>query len=216
MAEVKICGITDEEALDAAVSGGASYIGMVFFAKSPRFITPERAAELLDGLPEDICRVGLFVDPSDSDLEIALSQVRLDLIQTHGVTSPERVEAIRNEFAMPVMTALSVESAADINAARRFEEVADRLLFDAKPPKGSDRPGGNAVSFDWSLLRGQKFAVPWMLAGGLTPENVAEAIRISGAGAVDVSSGVESIPGVKSPEKICAFLAAAGAKKRRA
>jgi phosphoribosylanthranilate isomerase len=216
MAEVKICGITDEEALEAAVNCGASYVGMVFFAKSPRFITPERAAELLDGLLEDIIRVGLFVDPSDKDLEIALSQVRLDLIQTHGVNSPERIEAIRHEFALPVMAAFSVESTADIDAARRFESVADRLLFDAKPPKGADRPGGNAVSFDWHLLKGQKFSIPWMLAGGLTPENVSEAIRISGATAVDVSSGVESRPGMKNPDKICAFLAAAGAKKRRA
>jgi phosphoribosylanthranilate isomerase len=216
MAEVKICGITDEEALEAAVDCGAAYIGVVFFAKSPRFITPERAAELLDGLPEDIRRVGLFVDPSDKDLELALSQVRLDLIQTHGVSRPERIEAIRHEFALPVMAAFSIETAADIKSVRSFEAVADQLLFDAKPPKGADRPGGNAVSFDWNLLRGEKFSVPWMLAGGLTPENVAEAIRISGAGAVDVSSGVESAPGVKDSKRICAFLTAAGAKKRRA
>lgn len=206
--EVKICGLTDEESMDVAIEAGADYLGLVFFAKSPRFITPDHAAELTQFI-EGIGLVGLFVDPEDGFLDEVLSHVRLDLLQFHGSESPERLDAIRREFAVPVMKALSVESAADLATAEIFAPVVDRLLFDAKPPQGSDLPGGNAVSFDWTILSGFKTSVPWMLAGGLTPANVAEAIRISGAKAVDVSSGVESAPGVKDAQKIAAFIKAA-------
>ena len=206
--DVKICGLTDEEAMDAAIEAGADYLGLVFFAKSPRFIAPDRAAELTQFI-EGVGLVGLFVDADDAFLDEVLGHVRLDLLQFHGTETPERIEAIRREFAVPVMKVIAVESAADLAKAEPFFAVADRLLFDAKPPLGVDRPGGNAVSFDWTILAGYKPPLPWMLAGGLTPANVAEAIRISGAPAVDVSSGVESAPGVKDTAKIAAFIKAA-------
>jgi len=207
--EVKICGITDEEAMAAAVEAGADFIGLVFFAKSPRALTPARAAELTDGLPREVGRVGLFVDPDESVLDSVLSAVRLDLIQLHGAETPERIEAIRLEYGLPVMKVVGVAEAADLDAAQALLPVADRLLFDARPPKGATLPGGNAVSFDWSVLAGRRWPLPWMLAGGLTPDNVAEAIRISGAPGVDVSSGVESAPGQKDPELIRRFIQAA-------
>jgi phosphoribosylanthranilate isomerase len=206
---VKICGLTEDEGLDAALDAGADFLGLVFFPPSPRFITPSDAGELFQYLPEEAKVVGLFVDPSFAEIEQVLSSVRLDMIQLHGSESVERIEEIRFEFGHPVMKALSIATAADLDAAREFAEVADWLLFDAKPPKDADRPGGNAVSFDWTLLQGRSWACPWMLAGGLTPETVAEAIRISGATAVDVSSGVESAPGIKNAEKIARFIQAA-------
>ncbi len=207
--EVKICGIIDEEAMDAAIEAGANYVGLVFFPASPRNVTPDRAAELVEFAPGDVTKVGLFVDPDDATLDAVLTRVRLDLLQLHGHETPERVEAIRLEYGLPVMKVLSVSDAADLDAAEPYLAVADRLLFDAKPPKGAALPGGNAVSFDWSILTGRKWGLPWMLAGGLTPANVAEAVRISGAPCVDVSSGVESAPGVKDAEKIRAFIQAA-------
>jgi phosphoribosylanthranilate isomerase len=208
MVEVKICGITDEEAMDAAIEEGADYVGLVFFPPSPRNVAPDRAAELVEFAPGDVTKVGLFVDPDDATLDFVLTKVRLDLLQLHGHETPERVEAIRLEYGLPVMKVLSVSEAADLDAAEPYLAVADRLLFDAKPPKGALLPGGNAVSFDWSILTGRKWGLPWMLAGGLTPANVAEAVRISGAPCVDVSSGVESAPGIKDAEKIRAFIQA--------
>jgi phosphoribosylanthranilate isomerase len=207
--EVKICGITTEEAMDAAIEAGADYVGLVFFPPSPRNIDAERAAELVQFMPDDILKVGLFVDPADQLLDEVLTHVRLDLVQLHGHETPERIEFIRQEFAVPVMKVIPVASAEDLAMADQFAEVADRLLFDAKAPKDADRPGGNAQSFDWTILKDRKFRLPWMLAGGLTPANVAEAARISGAPAVDVSSGVESEPGVKDPALIHAFVKAA-------
>lgn len=205
--EVKICGITTDEAMQAAIDAGADYVGLVFFAKSPRFVTPDQAADLTQLV--EVPKVGLFVDPDDALLDAVVANVRLDLLQFHGAETPERLERIRLEYGLPVMKVVPVSSAADLSAAEPFLEVADRLLFDAKPPKGSELPGGNAVSFDWTILKGYRSKLPWMLAGGLTPANVAEAIRVSGAKAVDVSSGVESAPGVKDPELIRAFIAAA-------
>ena len=208
--EVKICGITSEDAMEAAVEAGADYVGLVFFPPSPRCVTPERAAELVEFLPDDLVKVGLFVDPDDATLDRVLSQVRLDLVQVHGQETPERLERIRLEFGLPVMKVIPVAEAADLAVAEPFLAVADRLLFDAKAPKGAPLPGGNAVSFDWTLLQGRKWGLPWMLAGGLTPENVAEAVRMTGARAVDVSSGVESAPGIKKdPARIRAFIKAA-------
>lgn len=206
---VKICGVTDDEALAAAVEAGADYIGLVFFPPSPRFLEFDYAAELTQFLPEETRVAGLFVDADERIIETALNTVRLDLLQLHGSETPERIEALRLEFGHPVMKAISVSSAADLDAAQAYAEVADWLLFDAKPPAGAALPGGNAVSFDWSLLKGRKWACPWMLAGGLTPENVAAAIKASGAGAVDVSSGVESAPGIKDADKIRRFIEAA-------
>lgn len=206
---VKICGLTEDEGLDAAIDAGADFLGLVFFPRSPRFITPPDAGELFQYLPEEMKVVGLFVDPSFEDIEQVLNAVRLDMIQLHGHETPERVEEIRLEFGHPVMKALPVATAADLDAAMAYAEVADWLLFDAKPPPDADRPGGNAASFDWTLLAGRSWPCPWMLAGGLTPDTVAEAIRISGATAVDVSSGVERVPGIKDPELIERFIRAA-------
>jgi phosphoribosylanthranilate isomerase len=207
--EVKICGISDEEAMDAAIEAGADYVGLVFFPPSPRAVTPERAAELVEFTPGEVTKVGLFVDPDDALLERVLTQVRLDLLQLHGNETPERIEAIRLEYGLPVMKVIPVAESADLAGAEPFLAVADRLLFDAKPPKGAKLPGGNALSFDWTILQDRRWGLPWMLAGGLDAANVAEAIRITGARAVDVSSGVESAPGVKDPARIAAFIKAA-------
>lgn len=206
--EVKICGINDEDSMDAAIEAGADYVGLVFFPPSPRAVTPEQAAELVEFAPGEVTKVGLFVDPDDATLDRVLTRVRLDLLQLHGHESPERIEAIRLEYGLPVMKVISVAGLDDLAAAEPYLAVTDRLLFDAKPPRGAVLPGGNAVSFDWTILTGRKWGVPWMLAGGLTPANVAEALRISGALAVDVSSGVESAPGVKDADKIRAFIQA--------
>ena len=207
--KVKICGLTDEETVDAAIDAGADFVGVVFFEKSPRHVTIERANELLEFVPEEVQRVGLFVDPTNEFLDQIMNNLRLDLFQFHGNESPERIEEVRLEYGMPVMKALGISSAADLDAAEKYAEVCDWLLFDAKPPEGAERPGGNAAAFDWSLLAGRKWACPWMLAGGLNAANVAEAIKLSGAKAVDVSLGVESAPGVKDAEKIAAFIRAA-------
>jgi phosphoribosylanthranilate isomerase len=206
---VKICGITDDEAMDAVVDSGADMVGLVFFPPSPRAVTPERAAELVELAPEELLKVGLFVDADDRTLDAVLTHVRLDLLQFHGHETAERIEAVRLEYGLPVMKVIPVATAVDLDAASAFTASADRLLFDAKAPKGADRPGGNATAFDWAVLAGRKWPLPWMLAGGLEPANVAEAIRISGAPGVDVSSGVESAPGVKDPARIRAFVKAA-------
>ena len=204
--KVKICGLTDEAGLEAAVAAGADLVGVVFFPPSPRNLTVARAAELLQFLPRDIQKVGLFVEPEDALLDQVMNNLRLDWFQFHGGETPERVEAVRQEYGMPVIKALPVAGPADLDAASAYAEAADWLLFDAKPPAGAGRPGGNAASFDWSMLKGRRWPVPWMLAGGLTPANVADAIAASGAKAVDVSSGVESAPGVKDAALIGEFI----------
>ncbi|MFV3127653.1 phosphoribosylanthranilate isomerase [Niveispirillum sp. KHB5.9] len=209
--KAKICGISTPETMQAALDGGARYVGLVFFPKSPRNVAIATAAELSRMVRTGTRVVGLFVDPTDALLDDALGQVPLDLIQLHGSETPERVAAIKARFNLPVMKAVKVAEAADLDAARAYEPVADILLFDAKPPKGAVLPGGNGVSFDWSLLAGRTWARPWMLSGGLDPANVADAIHATGADAVDVSSGVEDAPGVKSVERIGAFLAAVAA-----
>jgi len=206
---VKICGVTDEAAVDAAVEAGVDFLGFVFFAKSPRAIHPEDAAELCDALPDDVQKVGLFVDPSNQLLDLVTTHLRLDIIQLHGSESPERVDDIRLNYGAQVMKAIGVSEAADIKAAEAYEGHADWLLFDAKPPKDADRPGGLGESFPWKLMKNWHGETPWLLAGGLTADNVARAIADSGAGAVDVSSGVEKAPGSKDPARIAAFIKAA-------
>lgn len=210
--QVKICGLTDEEAVEAAVEAGADFLGVVFFEKSPRALSPFRAAEILQWVPDDVRKVGLFVDPDDALLNDVMNNLRLDFFQLHGRETPERVEQVRLEFGMPVIKALGIADPADLDAAAAYAGVADWLMFDAKPPSGADRPGGNAQAFDWTILEGRRWPCPWFLAGGLTEETVAEAIRLSGAKAVDVSSGVESAPGVKDPARIARFIAAAKGK----
>lgn len=207
-AQVKICGLNDEEAIDAALEAGAEFIGFVFYPKSPRAVSAEQAAELSQFV-EGVCKVGLFVDPDDALLDEVTSHLRLDMLQFHGSETPERLARVRAEYGVEVMKVIPVATKDDLAAAEPFYDVVDWILFDAKPPKGAALPGGNAVSFDWSVLAGFKCPVPWMLAGGLTSANVAEAIRVTGAPAVDVSSGVEERPGVKDPAKIAAFVAAA-------
>ncbi|CAA7611868.1 phosphoribosylanthranilate isomerase [Magnetospirillum sp. UT-4] len=206
--EVKICGLTEADGMEAAMDAGADYVGLVFFSKSPRNVEPDWAGELAQ-IAEDAVKVGLFVDADDALLDRVVSQVRLDLLQFHGTETPERIEQVRLEYGLPVMKVIPLGGAGDLAAADPYLPVADRLLFDARPPAGSDLPGGNAVRFDWSILKGFSCALPWMLAGGLDAGNVAEAIRQTGARAVDVSSGVESAPGIKDPDKIRAFITAA-------
>jgi len=206
--DIKICGLTDLDGIDAAVAAGAAWLGAVFFPPSPRAVEAAWAAELFDALPDDVGTVGLFVDPDDALLDQVLSQVRLDLIQLHGQESPARVDAIRLEYGLPVMKAIGVAGPADLETALAYADHADRLLLDAKPPAGADRPGGHATAFDWTILQGWRSPLPWMLAGGLTPDTVGDAVRITGAPGVDVSSGVERAKGVKDPTLIDRFCAA--------
>jgi phosphoribosylanthranilate isomerase len=206
---VKICGLKNEEGVKAAVDAGADYVGFVFFAKSPRCVDAATAAPLVLSLSHSVTPVGLFVDPTDAELEKVLKAAPLGLVQLHGAETPERVAEIAKKFTVKTMKALGVSSHDDIVAAAKYVGVADWLLFDAKPPKDATRPGGNAVAFDWALMKGYLSKTPWMLAGGLEAGNVQAAIAASGATAVDVSSGVEDAPGVKSPAKIRAFIQAA-------
>jgi len=194
----------------AASAGGAAYLGFVFYPPSPRAVTPRRAARLCAGVPAGIARVGLFVDADEGVIEAALAAAPIDILQFHGSETPERVAAAKLRFGRPVMKAVAIAGFEDVLAAARYEDVADVLLFDAKPPRRPDPlPGGNGLAFDWALIAGRSWRAPWMLSGGLTAELLLEAVRISGAAAVDVSSGVESRPGIKDLAKIRAFLSTA-------
>lgn len=206
---VKICGLTDRASLDAAVAAGARYVGLVFFEKSPRYISLPDAAELAAAIPEGICKVALVVDATNDFLDRLVAEVPLDMLQLHGKESPERVLEIKARYGLPVMKAVGIADAADLPALETYLQVADQILVDAKPPKEAVLPGGNGLAFDWRLIAGRRWPVPWMLAGGLTPDNVEEAIAMTGAQQVDVSSGVEQAPGVKDPARIAAFCAAA-------
>ena len=208
----KICGLSSEAAVAAAVAGGAAYVGFVFYPPSPRAVSPGRAGTLCRGVPGAVQRVGLFVDADDAAIDAALAAAPLDVLQFHGGETPERVAEARRRFGRRVMKAISVAGPEDVAAAARYETVADLLLFDAKPPGRPDAlPGGNGLAFDWRLIAGRDWRLPWMLSGGLTAALLPEAVRISGARTVDVSSGVERSPGDKDPDKIRAFLAAAAA-----
>ena len=209
----KICGVSRPADIDCAAAGGASHVGFVFYARSPRNLTPDQAGALAAATPAAITTVALFVDPDDTAIDAILGRGRIDLLQLHGSESPERVSEIKRRTGTRVMKAIKISVAEDLGAATPYFDVADQLLFDAKAPATMEgaMPGGNALSFDWSLLAGRSWPCPWMLSGGLNPGNVAEAIRVSGAPAVDVSSGVESAPGVKDPVRIKAFLRAVSA-----
>lgn len=204
--DVKICGINSAEALDAAVDGGAKMLGFVFFPKSPRAITPVEAKALMGRVPDGVIKVALLVDPDDFEVGAICRQLPVDLVQLHGQENLERVADIKAITGLPVMKAIGIEAADDIARAHSYEGVCDRILLDAKPPKGAVLPGGNAVSFDWDLISGETWQKPWLLAGGLSASNLAEAVKSSGASFVDVSSGVEDEPGLKSPQKIREFL----------
>ena len=207
---VKICGLSDRAGLDAAMAAGARYVGFVFFAKSPRAVTVEQAAALAVEVPPGIAKVALVVDADDATLDEIVARVPLDMLQLHGLETPERVAEVRARHGLPVMKAVGVASEADLPALDAYAAVADQILVDAKAPKGAPLPGGNGLAFDWRLIAGRRWPVPWMLAGGLTPDNLAEAVARTGARQVDVSSGVESAPGVKDEVRIRAFLDAAG------
>ena len=199
---VKICGLTTEAAFDAAVAATADWVGFVFFPPSPRFVTPTRAASLIARAPNGPPRVGLFVDPTNATIAEVLETVPLDVLQIYGAVDPA---ALRARFGRTIWRATGVSTATDLPS---MLGDADALLIDAKPPKDATRPGGNALPFDWGIMRGWTAPGPWLVAGGLTEQNVAEAIRLTSAPAVDVSSGVERAPGVKDPELIRAFVAA--------
>lgn len=203
---VKICGLTNLAHVAAAVDARAAYVGFVFFSKSPRAILPENVAKLAVDIPPGIAKVALVVDMDDAGLDQILSSVPIDMVQLHGKESPTRVTEIRARYGLPVMKAVGVRSADDLPQLDHYAQVADQLLVDAKPAPGAELPGGNGLAFDWRLIAGRRWSVPWMLAGGLTPENVAEAIRLTGARQVDVSTGVETAPGMKDAGLITSFI----------
>ena len=206
---VKICGLKTPEAFDASLAAGADMVGFVFFPPSPRNIGYEAARSLGARAEGRAIKVALTVDADDLTFERIVESLKPGMLQLHGQETPERVAVVRTRFGLPVMKALPVAERADLSPIRLYEKVADRLLFDARPPRGAPRPGGLGRSFDWTLLKGLDPAVPFMLSGGLDAGNVAEALAITGAPGVDVSSGVERVPGEKDPDKIHAFVRAA-------
>lgn len=205
---IKLCGLTDAAALDAAVAARADYAGFNFYPPSPRFLPNAQAAQLGAQAAGRIGRVGVFVDAGDAAIAEAVTAAGLDAIQLHGGESPARAAELRNRFGLPVWRVISVAKADDVAGAAVYAGAADLILFDAKTPKGT-LPGGMGLAFDWSLLSGLRIALPWGLAGGLTPGNVAQAVQITGAPLVDAASGIESAPGQKDPALIAAFCAAA-------
>ncbi|MEM6306191.1 MAG: phosphoribosylanthranilate isomerase [Pseudomonadota bacterium] len=207
--QIKICGLVDPAGCAAAVAAGADYLGFNFFAKSPRYVPPADAAVMAAEVPRAVRKVGLVVDESNAFLDTLIAHVPLDIIQLHGSETPERVAEVKARTGLPVMKAVGLRDTSDLAALEGHAQVADQLLIDAKPPEGAVLPGGNGLAFDWSLIAGKSWSVPWMLAGGLTPANVAVAIEKTGTVQVDVSSGVESAPGIKDPELMRAFCIAA-------
>ena len=206
---VKICGITEAHALDAALRAGADLVGFAFHAASPRYLPHAKAAELAQRARGRARIVALLVEPDDVAVERAINAIQPDFVQLHGCESPQRLAELRSRFGRPLIKALAVAEAEDLRCVVSYESVADMFLFDARAPKGAARPGGHGLAFDWRLLQQQRILRPWLLAGGLTPDNVALALKVSGAPGVDVSSGVEVEPGIKDPQLIQAFVAAA-------
>ena len=206
----KICGLSNEAAVAAAVEGGAAYLGFVFYPPSPRAVSPERAARLCAAVPPGVQRVGMFVDAEDAAIAAVLDIAPLDILQFHGQEGPDRVADVKARFHRPVMKAIAIAGPEDVLAASRYEDEADMLLFDAKPPRRAGAlPGGNGLAFDWRLIADRRWRLPWVLSGGLTAVLLPEAVQVSGATAVDVSTGVERRPGDKDPDKIRQFLAVA-------
>lgn len=206
MYKVKICGIKEVKHLDAAITNGAAYVGFVFFERSSRNISIELAQELANMVPKHVYSVALMVDPSDAFIDSVLGKVSIDMIQLHGKETSERVKYVNNLTKLPIMKAFGVRIKEDLDVIKNYEEVADRILIDAKPPKNSKVPGGRGKSFNWDILSGFQCKKPWLLAGGLNAKNVALAIKLTGASQFDVSSGVEDKFGVKSERKIYDFL----------
>jgi phosphoribosylanthranilate isomerase len=206
---VKICGLKTPGDVAAAAAAGAAYAGFNFFPKSPRSVTSVQARGLALSAPEGLCKVALVVDADDAMLDAILSEVPLDMLQLHGHETPARVAEVKARYGLPVMKVIGVATEADLAPLLDYQLVSDQILVDAKAPEGAVLPGGNGLTFDWRLLVGRKWLKPWMLAGGLTPDNVGQAIQRTGARQVDVASGVESAPGVKDAGKIAAFVEAA-------
>lgn len=209
MIRVKICGVRDARAIDASVAAGATYLGLNFFEPSPRFVPFADAAGLAGNVPPGIAKVALSVDATDAELDQITGTVPVDMLQLHGSETPARIGELKARYGLPVIKAVPVAVADDLQFLPSYEQVADQILLDAKPPVGSEIPGGHGVPFDWRLIAGRRWSVPWMLSGGLTPDNVAEAISLTGATQVDVSSGVEASRGVKDTGLIASFLSAA-------
>ena len=205
---VKICGLTRPSDMDAVAAAGAAYAGLVFFARSPRCVTPEQARAIALAAPPGLARVGLFVDAGDAFFDAVLAVTPLDFLQLHGSESPERMAELRARYGLPLIKAVGVADADDLPRLTDYGRHADMLLVDAKPPRDAVLPGGNGLAFDWRLIAGRRWPVPWMLAGGLTPDTVADAVALTGATQVDVSSGVERAPGDKDPDLIRRFCAA--------
>ncbi|WP_260598835.1 phosphoribosylanthranilate isomerase [Sphingomonas endolithica] len=205
--QAKICGLSTPETLDASIRAGASHVGFVFFPPSPRNLSRERAAQLAARVPGHVARVGVFVDPDDALLDASISAGMLNALQLHD-TTPARGAHIRAATGLTIWAAVAVKQRADLDKARLYAGAVDRILYDAKTPPGASLPGGMGVRFDWTLLDGFRHPLPWALSGGLDPHNVAEAVRRTGAELVDVSSGVETAPGIKEVTKIQAFLKA--------
>ena len=203
---VKICGLANVDDVRACADAGANYMGLVLFEKSPRNITIPAARELALAAPLGLAKVALVVNPSDAELDAITGTVPLDMLQLHGRETPERVTEVKARYGLPVMKAVGIADGDDLPKLESYFGVADQILVDAKPPKGGELPGGNGLSFDWRLIAGRRWPCPWMLAGGLTPENVAEAVKMTGAKQVDVSSGVEDAPGQKNAELIQKFV----------
>ena len=208
----KLCGLNTVQDIDAAIQAGAAYVGFVFFAKSPRNLDIAEARELALRVPVGIAKVALVVNADNIFLDQITASVPLDMLQLHGDESLERVAEVKARYGLPVMKALGIATSEDVERAQTYSGVADQLLLDAKPMAGQDLPGGNGFSFDWTLLQGQTWSVPWMLAGGLTPANVASAVQLSGAQQVDVSSGIEITPGQKSLELMMEFVSQANSQ----
>ena len=203
---VKICGLTSPEAIKGAAQAGATYGGLVFYEKSPRHLSLVKAREVALAAPPGFAKVALVVNPQDAFLEEMLSQVPIDILQLHGAEQPQRVQQIKQSTGLPIMKALGIATAQDLHEIDRYAEICDQLLIDAKPAPGAKLPGGNGLAFDWQLLENHTWKIPWMLAGGLTPDNVAKAIRVTQARQIDVSSGVERAPGLKDMDKMRNFV----------
>ncbi|MER8954696.1 phosphoribosylanthranilate isomerase [Mesorhizobium sp. M0833] len=211
--DIKICGLKTDKALAAALASGASHVGFIFFAKSPRYVEPAEAGRLREAARGKAKAVAVTVDASDAFLDEIVEKMQPDMLQLHGAEPPERVAEVKARYGLPVMKALPVSEAADLARVKPFIGIADRFLFDAKPPKGSELPGGNGLAFDWRILAGLDAGVDYMLSGGLNAGNIGDAFRLANPPGIDVSSGVESAPGVKEPALIEQFFRAVGAAR---
>ncbi|MER8499651.1 phosphoribosylanthranilate isomerase [Mesorhizobium sp. M0204] len=211
--DIKICGLKTDKALAAALAGGASHVGFIFFAKSPRYVEPAEADRLREAARGKAKAVAVTVDASDAFLDEIVEKIQPDMLQLHGAEPPERVAEVKARYGLPVMKALPVSEAADLARVKPFIGIADRFLFDAKPPKGSELPGGNGLAFDWRILAGLDAGVDYLLSGGLNAGNIGDAFRLANPPGIDVSSGVESAPGVKEPALIEQFFRAVGAAR---